>query len=201
MIAHKFLARGAVSPFTGLRWPQRGEWVAGPVARREAWVHACRQADLPYWLDDELWRVELDGPVLEDRYQIASPRARLVARVGAWNPVFAGEYAAACALRARDVALPHLEQSLRDAIAGRGDLGAIAAAARRAPSASHVAGYLADSATYALRGEAATASYIGCVIASVVGGGLGAFEAERGWQARWLGEQLGLDAAPRAGAT
>jgi hypothetical protein len=200
VMAYKFLAPGAISPFTGFRWPQRGEWVAAPAARREGWVHACRARDLPYWLDEELWRVELEGAVHEDRYQVASPRARLVARVGAWLPGFAREYAMACALRARELALPHLEPSLRDAIAGREDLDAIAGAARRAPPASHVAGYLADSLTFALDGEAAPASYIGCVIASVVGGGLGAFEEERAWQARWLAEQLGLDEHPPAGA-
>jgi len=39
------------------------------------------------------------------------------------------------------------------------------------------------------------------VLASVLGGGRGAFEAERAWQARWLAGRLALDAAPRFGAT
>jgi hypothetical protein len=76
VIAHKFLAQGEVSPFTGFRWPGPGAWVNAQVVRVDAWVHACRPGDLPYWLDDELWRIELDDPVREARYQVASPRAR-----------------------------------------------------------------------------------------------------------------------------
>ena len=73
--AYKFLAPGGVSPFTGFRWPGAGTWVSAPDEREEHWIFACRDRDLPYWLDEELWRVELDAPVREARYQIASPRA------------------------------------------------------------------------------------------------------------------------------
>ncbi|HET7825985.1 MAG TPA: hypothetical protein VFK90_11660, partial [Anaeromyxobacter sp.] len=86
MIAWKFLAEGAVAPFTGFRWPAPGEWVAAPRGRADAWIHACRAGDLPHWLDRELWSIELDAPVRTARYQVASPRARLVARVAGWDP-------------------------------------------------------------------------------------------------------------------
>jgi len=192
VIAYKFLAQGAVSPFTGFRWPGPGEWVAAQPGRDDARVHACRWGDLPYWLDDELWRVELGEPVREARYQIASPQARLVSRIAGWDPALGREYARACALRARDLALPHLTPALRDALDGLDDLQAIADAVQAAGSASTAAGYVSDAASNALHVGPATTSYIACMLASTLGGGLAAFEAERAWQARWLAERLGL---------
>lgn len=191
MNAYKFLAEGAVAPFTSFRWPRPGLWVGAPAGRADAWVHACRTRDLPYWLDDELWRIQLDDPVRKTRYQVASPRARLVARIAEWNPAFGIEYGRACVLRARDLALPHLPPPLRDALAGLDDVPAIAAAVQRAGSASRAAEYLGDASS-ALRFGPAPVSYIACTLASTTGGGLAAFEAERAWQARWLAERLGL---------
>jgi hypothetical protein len=193
VIAYKFLAEGAVAPFTGFRWPGPGAWVSAPSAPHR-WVHACRTGDLPHWLEDELWSIELDEPVREARYQIASPRARLVARVAAWDPGFRREYARACALRARDLALPHLSPSLRDALAGLDDLAAIAAAARSADRSDRTAQYVRDAARFAGDGPAVV-SYVAATLASHLGAGIAAFEAERGWQARWLAERLGLEAA------
>jgi hypothetical protein len=193
VIAYKFLAAGAVSPFTGFRWPGAGEWVTAP-AREEAWIHACRRADVPYWLDDELWAIELDGPIRESRYQIAAGRARLVAGFPAWNSMLRREYARACAFRARHLALPHLPASLRSPVRETDDLQGIAAAVQRTTAPPALGGYLSDVAGSATRGDAAEASYIACVVASVVGDGLAAFDAERAWQARWLGERLPLSA-------
>jgi len=197
MIAFKFLARDAVSPFTGFRWPSPGEWVSASGGRADVWVHACRTGDLPHWLDEDLWRIELGEPVREARYQIASPMARLVARVMAWDERMAREYARACALRARDLALPRLEPPLREALAGATDLDAIAATAAGGAPPSRAAGYVADAAQNALHVGPAPTSYIAAVLASSLGGGLRGFEAERAWQARWLAERLGLDAATR----
>jgi hypothetical protein len=198
VIAYKFLAPGAVSPFTGFRWPG-AEWVRATAGRADdAWVHACRAGDLPHWLDDELWRIELDEPVREGRYQVASRRARLDVRIARWNPAFGREYARACALRARDLALPHLAPTLRDALQPLGDLAALAAAVEQAASPSAAAGYVADAARNALDVGPATTSYVACVLASTVGDGLAAFEAERAWQARWLAERLALEPATRA---
>jgi hypothetical protein len=194
VIAYKFLAEGAVAPFTGFRWPRPGEWVEAPPAP-DRWVHACRARDLPHWLDEELWSIELGGPLRESRYQVASPRARLVARVAGWDPALRREYARACALRARELALPHLAASLREALAGLDDLASIAAAARRADRGDHAAQYVRDAAAFAKDGPAVV-SYIAATLASHLGGGLAAFEAERAWQARWLAERLGLERAP-----
>ncbi len=194
MIAFKFLAAGKVAPFTRFPWPASGEWVSAPATDRpEVWIHACRAGDLPYWLDDELWRVELARPVRAARYQVAAPRARLLARVDAWDPALARDYARACALRARDLALPHVPAAMRDALTGAPDLDGIASAASAAGSASRAAELVGDAAQNALHVGPATTSYIAAVLASTVGGGLAAFEAERAWQARWLAERLGAD--------
>jgi hypothetical protein len=190
VIALKFLGAGAVAPFTGFRWPVGGEWVSALPDRAEVWIHACRVRDLPYWIDEELWRVELGAPVREARYQIASPRGRLVERVETWSSALAREFAVACAWRARDVALPHLPPALHDAMAGAGSLEAIAALG--VPPGSAAGAYLADTARYAQRALPAITSYIAAALASSFGGGLPAFEAERAWQAGWLAEQLGL---------
>jgi hypothetical protein len=190
VIAYKFLAEGAVAPFTGFRWPRPGEWVPAPRAP-DRWVHACRVGDLPHWIDRELWSIELDEPLRESRYQIASPRARLVARVAGWDPSFERAYARACALRARDVALPHLPPALRETLAGIDDLAALAAAVRRATRGDRAAQYVRDAAAFVDQGPAVV-SYVAATLASHVGGGLAAFEAERAWQARWLAERLGL---------
>jgi hypothetical protein len=109
VIAFKFLGAGAVAPYTQFPWPVGGEWVSAPAGRADVWIHACRRGDLSYWIDEEIWRIELEAPLVETRYQIASARGRLR-----------------------------------------------------------------------------------CRLASSLGGGLGAFEAERAWQAHWLAERLGL---------
>lgn len=192
MIAYKFLAQGAVSPFTGFRWPGPGEWVSAPAGRDDAWVHACRPGDLPYWLEDELWRIELDEPVREARYQVASPRARLASRIDGWDAALGREYARACALRARDLALPHLAPAMRGALEGLDDLQAISDAVRRSRPRPLAAAFASDAAHNALHVGAATTSYIACMLVSTLGDGLAAFEAERAWQARWLATRLGL---------
>ena len=196
MIAYKFLAAGGVAPFTGFRWLPAGEWVSAAPERAELWIHACRVRDLPHWLDEELWRIELEEPVREDRYQVASPRGRLLARVEAWDGRMASAYAEACAGHARELAVPHLAPALRDALAGAADLEGIASAVSRAGPGVRIAALVADAARNALHVGPATTSYIAAVLGSSLGGGLAAFEAERAWQAHWLSERLGLEAAP-----
>jgi hypothetical protein len=107
----KFLRPGAVSPFTGFAWPAPGEWVHEPAVRacRQGW-HACRIGDLPYWLTEELWEVELAGTVAETRTKVVASRARLVSRVVAWTPVTALRFGVACTGRVA----AHAADELRD---------------------------------------------------------------------------------------
>jgi hypothetical protein len=199
VIAFKFLGAGAVAPYTDFHWPICGGWVSAPADRADVWIHACRLGDLPHWIHEELWWIELEEPLRETRYQVASARGRLRGRVEGWGPPLAHKFAEACAWRARDVALTRLPPPLPDARAGAADLNTIAAGA--AAPGSLQGAYLADIAKYAQQGLPAMTSYIAAVLASSLGGGLAAFEAERAWQARWLARQLGLDAAPPVGAT
>ena len=81
--AYKFMRPGGVSPFTGVRW-ERDTWVKGgphkPVAC--SWgIHACRPEHLPYWLNEELWDVELDGDIAATDYKLVAERGRLVGQL------------------------------------------------------------------------------------------------------------------------
>lgn len=195
--AYKFLAPGAVSPFTRFRWPAAGTWVHAPGEREAAWVFACRAGDLPWWLERELWRVELDGPVRAGRYQLAAPRARLVERIGGWDAPLREEYGRACARRALALASPALPPALSARLAGVEDPARVAELVQGAPERGDVVGYLGDAAGCAARGDAAATSYVACMLAGALAGGspAAAFEAERAWQARWLVGALGLTAA------
>src|SRR5919199_6253693 len=103
MLAYKFLARGRVGPFSGFEWPPAGEWVEtdGPLAACRNGVHACELDDLPEWLSDELWRVELDGNIERVDGIVVGERGRLVSRVDGWDDAAAREFPAACAARPR----------------------------------------------------------------------------------------------------
>src|SRR3712207_1858901 len=82
----KFLRRGAVSPFTGFEWTVRTWVTADPALTCVTGIHACRRSDLPYWLADELWQVELAGPVTPSRHKVVAGRGRLLGRLEAWDP-------------------------------------------------------------------------------------------------------------------
>ena len=98
MIAYKFLDAGRVGPFTGFSWPL-GEWVEASGADPcRSGIHACRVRDLPVWLGDELWEVDLDGHVVEQERKLVAPRGRLTRRLEEWN----GDLAAARAAELRD---------------------------------------------------------------------------------------------------
>lgn len=190
--AYKFLAAGSVSPFTAFRWPGVGVWVTAPADGEASWVFGCRRGDLPYWLEHELWTIELDEPARESRYQISAPRGRLVRRLERWDDESRREYSIACALHARELALPALPSDLASRVARIADPDEIAEVIGGVSNPSAVVGYLKDATADAKRDAAAT-SYIACILAATLGGGQDSFEAERAWQARWLSERLFLD--------
>ncbi len=101
--------------FSGFAWPlpaagKPGSWVesSGPVQECLSGVHACRVHDLPHWIDDELWTIELAGGLVERPTLIVAPRGRLLDRVEGWSEGTAREFAEACAGRARDQAVRRL---------------------------------------------------------------------------------------------
>ena len=177
MIAYKVLRSGSVGPFSGHVWPRprdgaAGAWVVaatGGAICRDA-VHGCRAVDLPWWLDDELWEAEFDGPVATGRHKISAPRARLLRRVDGWHHAGARRFAEACAQRAHERARA-IEPDAEGVV--------LAMAAGAAPCAQ--------------TGAAAVTAYIAAQVAGRVGG-RDAMAAERTWQAAWLRAELGLRA-------
>ena len=170
MRADKCLRPGHVGPFSGYSWPV-GDWVEGDGAILcMRGIHACRTRDLPYWLTQELWEIELDGQVQQERRKLVADRGRLIQRIEAWNGASAVSFAEDCASRAKERA----ERA-------NGDDAALL---------KELAG---DAAANAAKGEALV-GYIAARSAELDGGVDGYME-ERLAQARWLAAELRL-AAP-----
>jgi hypothetical protein len=203
MIAYKFLQSGRKGPFSGFNWPEPGVWVRADqdtiVCNRG--IHACRTRDLPWWLSDELWEIELDGTVHADEHKILATAGRLRSRVDGWTAACAQEYADACAWRARDRAVQALTRSRHSDAAER------LAACPTLDDAQTVARELAaeipdtrisltiagDGAFRALTGAPPTSAYIAAHAAMRLDGAEG-YAGERAWQTRWLVQRLGLTA-------
>jgi hypothetical protein len=202
MIAYKFLRSGRIGPFSAFHWPEPGIWVRAPrdLAACRRGIHACRPSDLPWWLADELWEIELDGPVDPDEHKLIAPAGRLRARIEAWTPACAQEYANACAWRAQERAVQALTRAghadeARE-LATRATLDDVLVAARRLADAVPetrinltIAG---DGAFRALTGAPPTSAYIAAHAAMRLDGTAG-YAAERAWQSKWLVERLGLN--------
>jgi hypothetical protein len=207
MIAYKCLCAGGIGPFSRYAWPlprpgRPGAWVVGPAsaAMCRSGVHACRALDLPWWLQDELWEVELDGSVTTGRHKVMAPRARLVRRVDAWDAACAQGFAEACALRARDHAAGALERAGARRLAA--DLRASAtlreiratARAQDVPESASIAVRMAvDAAGGALAGGAVVTGYV-AAHAAARASGPAAMATERAQQGEWLRAALALRA-------
>jgi hypothetical protein len=206
MKAYKFLLPGAVGPFSGFAWPtpdgeRPGAWVDGAgdeVARCRAAVHACRPEDLPWWIQPELWEVELAEPVRRVRHKLFAPRGRLLARCERWDAAGADGFGRACAVRAAGHAAATLEalgeRASAAALRGAQRPELVEAVARRlgVPEPARIAVTMAgDAATRARTGHPATAAYIAAHVARQVGGNA-AMAGERERQSAWLAGHVGL---------
>lgn len=167
MIAYKFLGRDGSSVFTGFRWPlpddDPGPWIDAPIDPCRSGIHACRPADLPYWIGRSLYEVELDGDIVEQQTKLVASRARLLRRVAAWNDELRDAYTRMCADRAHELALrasPPLE-----------DWDAVVEPS--VPEGPALLGFVAARIADARHGAEA-------------------YHAERGRQTAWLVERLGL---------
>jgi hypothetical protein len=108
-VAYKFLRADATAPFSPLRWPRpetgrAAAWIddeASSFAPAAEGVAAYRTEDLPHWIAEELWTVELAAPVVDEPVRLRAPSGRLLARVGAWDADAARGFAVACAERVR----------------------------------------------------------------------------------------------------
>jgi hypothetical protein len=204
----KFLRAGAVSPFTGFEWSvNAGSWISAEgVQACTAGIHACRPGDLPYWLTDELWGIELAEPVVEAERKVVAARARLLERVEAWTPDTARSLAEACVDRTAGHAADELREAGLDQEAGRlsgQPLAALAGIARdimqslpdqRAPQAATLCGYVVDAAEALPVYPVATVAYVAARAANRRSGppNVNFYAAERAWQAEWLAGRLGL---------
>jgi hypothetical protein len=201
VIAYKFLRSGRVGPFSGFQWPEPDVRVdtAPEVTVCRRGIHACRRSDLPWWLADELWEIELDGPVQVEEHKIIAAAGRLRSRIEAWTPACAQEYADACAWRAQGravAALAHAgyRRAARQLAACATLDDALVAARRLAddiPETRISLTIAGDGAVRALTGAPPTSAYIAAHAAMRVDGPAG-YAAERAWQSQWLVDRLGL---------
>jgi len=208
MIAFKFLARGAVGPFTGFEWPtpsasSPGAWVEVPPASfPNRGIHGCLVEQLPYWLDEELWEAELDGVVHHAPMQVITSRGRLLRRVVSWTEEVAAELARACLFKARDAAADLLQRNRRgkdaDQLSACADVAQLERAARamsttgEANSLANLIGYVADAAKRAKMNHVGTVCYVTADLARVASGCTEAAVSERIWQGRWIAARLQL---------
>jgi hypothetical protein len=201
VIAYKFLAEARHGRFSGFTWPAPGAWVRdpGPLDVCRSGIHACAVEHLPFWVDQELWVIELDGDVLSRGNQLVAAGGRLVEPVAGWTPACAQDYADACAWRGAGFAVAALRSagfadagSLLERAASVEDLRAAAAELAAAHPELPIAVAMArDGARRAVTGAVPTAAYIAAHTAARVGGAE-AYAAERRWQAGWLAARLGL---------
>jgi hypothetical protein len=166
MRAVKALKTGAVGPFSAFRWPQPddgpGAWVAAHPSACASGVHACLPAQLPLWLQDELWEIELDGRIDRLERKLVAERGRLVRRIERWDSRALADYAHACLARLHDLASSH----------------------------DDARGYARDGEQL-LAPEPLFVAFAAARAAELAVGPDG-YEAERAWQARWLADRLEL---------
>jgi hypothetical protein len=166
--------------------------------------------NLVWFLDAELWEVELEGAVVESGHGLHAGRGRLVCRVEAWTPALACELADWSAHQVRDVAIAELRREDREgeaanleAVGDPGDLEAAAdaIAARDSSRADVLAGHAADVVRYAREAaDPAHGAGVAAYIAAHVEAGADknapgydeAFVRARARQAAWLRAALGL---------
>jgi hypothetical protein len=206
MIAHKFLRAGRIGPFSEFRWPEPGVWVKAepPTDECRTGIHACRVEDLPWWLADELWQVELDGEPRIGQHKLIASAGRLRRRIEAWTPACAQAYGEACAWRARDHAIEALARAHHDAevaeLEACGTLEQVLAVARRLaetlPDARISLTIAGDGVLRAISGPPPTCAYIAAHAALRLDGPAG-YAAERAWQSDWLKTRLALDLPER----
>ena len=167
-LAYKFTRAGARSPFTGFAW-RPGEWIeaGGALDLCVNGIHACRLEAMPRWIDDELWRIEIDDRRDEFEGVVVARRARLLERIYGWNAETARDLARSCASQARklaDESPDPLIRQMADEIAAMAEIPDV-------PLTMYCTAHACDEAMH------------------------GGYVAERKRQADWLRERLQLEPA------
>jgi hypothetical protein len=202
--AYKFLRPGGLGPFSGIAWTT--DWVVA-----EDGIYACAGEHLPLWIWEELWEIELDGPVATRGHKLRASRGRLTRRIEGWSMTAAQEFARECARRAAlHASGPLAAAGQADAarlFAAADDLKAVRAATRelwdeleqdvRLPM-----GMASDGAKRALVAGSSDDPYVAAQGGAVAGyiaamtalrvGGKPLHDAERAGQADWLKDFLEL---------
>jgi hypothetical protein len=216
MTWYKFLARGALGPFSGRTWPtpdglgHAGGWMSAPsLDPCRSGLHLLRPEDLPYWLCEELYTVEADGEVVPHDSFVLAHRARLLDRVDTWAQDAAAAFCADSAERVRDLAVAALRTDGRladaDPLASCDTTDEIEAVAGRlldeADGVSPLVGYAADAAKFATfartqarwAANTATTAFVSAKAAGVAAHGSDGHDAtaaERRRQGEWLTSHL-----------
>jgi hypothetical protein len=73
-----------------------GRWVDAATSLCAAGIHACEPSQLPYWLDAELWEIELAGSVERAERKLVAARGRLLRRVGGWDDAAMVDFSRTC---------------------------------------------------------------------------------------------------------
>jgi len=219
MRAYKFLDGTGRAVFSGFRWlgpgpgDEAGPWIEtdAVVPCREG-VHGCRPSAVAFWLNEDLWEVDLAGEIVDVGTKIVAGRGRLRRRIDEWADGGAREFAEATAFRARDAAIALCRNGSVPASAALdalvacteyGDLEARAVAAYDelpAGSAEQTAVGLVIDATRFLGVHICHAPFISaCAAGHAASAGTAsradweaAVSAERAWQSAWITDRFGL---------
>lgn len=209
----KFLRTGRVGPFSGTLWPDAA-WltVQPPLAACRNGIHVSAVRDLPYWLNDELWEVEVEGEVIDHERKRIVERARLRTPVR-WWPGFGFDLADACLMRLVNLTSAELVLVGHDGLplqAGNADLARVVKAeltrddARLSVAARALLRYLSDALEFRAdteSGPAAAARHVSFVVAYAADhatrrpgqrlpAGKTPFHDERDRQAAWFATRL-----------
>lgn len=121
MSTYLFLRSGARSVFTDGAWPTplddgAGEWVTSEPGSAAVSVYGYRIGDLPLWVCDELWEIELLAPIVEGSTRLTAPAGRLLRRLDRWDRHVATEFGSLAVLHCRDVVAAALSESFAPAM-------------------------------------------------------------------------------------
>lgn len=215
MRAYKFLNSDGCSLLTGHRWPLPqgtvpGSWIdVGAVRPCHQGVHACRPEDLPYWLDTDLWEIDLAGEIVEADHKVAAQRGRIVGRIDAWSTV-QSEFSEMSVWRTRDFAITAVTAEGRNDLAERlqsavtldqlTEFWDVAQEFDVDSPMGRAVGYVADGAEMAMTDEPSPAPFVAAVAAGFAAmyakgdeaSFHTAFATERSYQATWLACRLAL---------
>jgi len=172
VIVYKFMRPGARGLVSQQEWPGPGTWIevgAGSLVACRHGVHVCRVQDLPYWIAEELWEVEIGDEWIDAPDALVARRARLTRQIERWTAV-CGDFGRACVARAREHVADHGFESGHPA-----------------------AQYLNEAEKFAHTENVVVAAYAAALVfGAAVGSAMEGYRAERLQQSMLLASAVGL---------